>query len=421
MINAMLKKAAMIAIIVSAASAVSATDLMGGGASLPGVAYVGDNFANTTPPSRLSTNIALSAGFGYMQTTPNMDSIFGIFEQNNPNHTVSYCQTGTSLGKQILLGGSGRSAYDDCRDYGASSAGFSGLVALPDFASASAPLSADDIVSFQNGNQMERTNLVQVPALGVFLTLPINIQDDWGYPISYVDLTTEDVCAIFDGNARVWTDVGVPSSDQIQVVYRSDGSGATFAFTQFLAAYCNSGLIPTFTTEELYSDAVSLSIYGGRELGAAGDMGVINTVKNTVGAIGYAGYPSVAAEPGLAYALVDGHDPANGGFINVDSNDILIDQVLGGVDDRTGLPLSTWLETSLGDGCLAMVDPEVQLQQVYPIVAFINLLTYTDNNSDPAAIQALFNEVTAGSSSLPEGYARVPSIVVANIIDNCIN
>ncbi|ERS14976.1 hypothetical protein Q668_08365 [Alcanivorax sp. PN-3] len=280
--------------------------------------------------------------------------------------------------------------------------------ALPDFAGSDAPLTADNIVTFQNGNQAARTNLVQVPALGAFLGLPINIQDGSGNPITNVDLSTADVCAIFDGSATVWSDVGVPSSQQIKVVYRSDGSGTTFAFTQYLAANCNSGSIPTFTTEELYSDAISLSVYGGRDVGGSGNGGVIDEVTGTPGAIGYANFSNVAAEPGLEYALVEGHDPASGGSIVVDESEVLFDTVLGDNDPVTGLPTPELLQpANLRERCLAVVDPAIQLTQSYPIVAFTNLLTYTQNNTAPTAVQSLFTEVVAGASILPDGYARL--------------
>ncbi|AFT69226.1 Phosphate ABC transporter, phosphate binding protein [Alloalcanivorax dieselolei B5] len=425
----MIKKAALAAAIASAPFAASATDLVGGGATLPAVAYVGEDFTLTDPQARLSTNAGLNPGSGFLDAPLGIDSIFDVFEQNNLSHTASYCQTGSSTGKRVLLGASGWSASGNCRDYSDSPEGFSGLDALPDFAGSDAPLTADDIVTFQNGNEAARTNLVQVPALGAFLGLPINIQDGSGNPITNVDLSTAEVCAIFDGSATVWSDVGVPSSQQIKVVHRSDGSGTTFAFSQYLAANCNSGLAPTFTTQELYSDAISLTVYGGRDVGGSGNGGVIDAVTGTPGAIGYANFSNVAVEPGLAYALVEGHDPANGGSINVAASDILIDKVLGDNDSVTGLPKPEDVDSSLAQECLAVVDPAVQLEQVYPIVAFTNLLTYTENNNDPAATQALFTEVTHGTRDqngepvydLPVGYARVASTAVSNIISTCIN
>ena len=57
-----IKKAALATAIISAPLAASATDLVGGGASLPALAYVGDDFTTTNPQSRLSTNAGLDAG-----------------------------------------------------------------------------------------------------------------------------------------------------------------------------------------------------------------------------------------------------------------------------------------------------------------------------------------------------------------------
>ncbi len=67
--NAMIKKAALAAAIASAPFAASATDLVGGGASLPALAYVGDSFTASNPQARLSSNpfAGLDAGSGYVQ------------------------------------------------------------------------------------------------------------------------------------------------------------------------------------------------------------------------------------------------------------------------------------------------------------------------------------------------------------------
>jgi len=435
--NAKLKKAVLAAAIMSTPLAASATDLIGGGATLPAVAYVGDDFTLTDPQARLSSNANLDPGAGFFDAFLGQDSIFDVFEQNNLSHTASYCQTGSSTGKRVLLSAVDEIASGDCKDYSDSPDGFSGPNALPDFVGSDAPLTADDISKFTdstNGYQSQRTNLVQVPALGAFLGLPMNVRDGSGNPITSIDLSTDDVCAIFDGSATHWNllpDANVNSTDEIKVVYRSDGSGTTFAFSQYLASSCNSGLLPTFTTQELYSDAISLTVYGSRSVGGSGNGGVIDAVTSTPGAIGYANFSNVAVEPGLAYATVEGHDPANGGNITVPASDILIDQVLGDNDSVTGLPSPELLQpASLREGCLAVVDPAVQLEQVYPIVAFTNLLTYTENNNDPAATQALFTEVTHGTRDpvtdepvydLPVGYARVDSASVSSIISSCIN
>lgn len=425
--NAKLKKAVLAAAILSTPFAVSAANLVGGGASLPSVAYVGDGFTVLDPQARLSSSVLFAGinpgtGIPYNQVTVDGTSIFGVYNQGANN--ASYCQTGSSTGKRVLLSAADEIASGSCKDYSDSPDGFSGPNALPDFAGSDAPLTAGDISKFidpTDGYQSQRTNLVQVPALGAFLGLPVNIQDGSGNAITNVDLDTAEVCSVFDGSAKVWSDVGVSSSQQIKVVYRSDGSGTTFAFTQYLAANCN---IPatTFQTEELYSDAISLGVYGGREVGGSGNGGVIDAVTSTPGAIGYANFSNVAAEPGLAYALVEGHDPDNGGSINVDPSDILIDIVLGDPDAVTGLPTTQSLASAGGTevGCLAVVNPAIQLTQSYPIVAFTNLLTYTNSNPNAVAVEDLFDAVS-DATGLPAGYAAIDSAVIDNIISTCIN
>ncbi|ARB44768.1 PstS family phosphate ABC transporter substrate-binding protein [Alloalcanivorax xenomutans] len=422
--NAMIKKAVLAAAIASAPFAASATDLVGGGASLPAVAYVGGDFALTDPQARLSTNAGLIAGTGYLESFVGIGSIFDEYELNTGN-TASYCQTGSGTGRRVLLGAPGWSASGDCRDYSASPAGFSGPNALPDFAGSDAPLTADDIVTFQNGNQAARGNLVQVPALGAFIALPVNIEDNSGNAIANVVLSTEQVCSIFSGDAEVWTDVGVNSSDAITVVYRSDESGTVFATTQYFASNCNEDFGDGFITSEDFTDYNGTRNFNS-SIAASGNGGVIEAVENNPGSIGFANYSNVE-EAALNYALIDvgsgaPKDPASGGSISVASGDILIDTVLGDPGSN-GLPVTQSLASAGGtqEGCLAVVNPAIQLTQSYPIVAFTNLLTYTDNNNDPAATQALFDEVTAGLSPLAPGYVRINSTDVGNVISTCIN
>ncbi|MBF5055957.1 hypothetical protein Y5W_01251 [Alcanivorax sp. 521-1] len=142
--------------------------------------------------------------------------------------------------------------------------------------------------------------------------------------------------------------------------------------------------------------------------------------------IGYAGYAGIDAENQggntLGYAKIDNNDPASGGSISVGTGDILIDTVLGN-PGANGLPTTQSLASAGGTEaeCLAVVEPAIQLTQTYPIVAFTNLLTYTENNPSATAVEDLFEEVTSGSSSLPAGYARINSTDVGNIISSCIN
>jgi len=99
-------------------------------------------------------------------------------------------------------------------------------------------------------------------------------------------LTPEVIAGVFSGSIKKWNDtriaslnsgVTLPSSD-ILVVHRSDGSGTTYIFTDYL-----STAVPSWKA----------SIGKGKEvkwpvgIGAKGNEGVAGQVKQTPGAIGY--------------------------------------------------------------------------------------------------------------------------------------
>ncbi|HJQ53737.1 MAG TPA: phosphate ABC transporter substrate-binding protein PstS [Gemmatimonadaceae bacterium] len=101
-----------------------------------------------------------------------------------------------------------------------------------------------------------------------------------------LNLTPQAIAEIFSGRITKWNDTRIttlnggaklPASD-ILVVHRSDGSGTTFIFTDFL-----STAVPAWKT----------SVGKGKEvkwpvgLGAKGNEGVAGQVKQTPGSIGY--------------------------------------------------------------------------------------------------------------------------------------
>ncbi|HBL86857.1 MAG TPA: hypothetical protein DD399_07920, partial [Alcanivorax sp.] len=253
--NTIIKKAALAAAIISAPLAASAANLVGGGASLPALAYVGTNFTGTDPQSRLSTTFSdtlLTAGDDslgdpYKQAELTQGSIFQVFQSNNSGDNASYCQTGSGTGKRVLVGANALNADGDCRDYSASPVGFSAPAGQtdPDFVGSDAPLTADDVTAFLNGPRANRQDLLQVPALGALIALPLKLGNDvFGNPISRPNLSNAQVCDIFSGDATSWDQINPTwPSQPINVVYRSDGSGTTFAFTQYLAANCNGSQV----------------------------------------------------------------------------------------------------------------------------------------------------------------------------------
>jgi phosphate transport system substrate-binding protein len=432
-----IKKAALAAAIISAPLAASATDLVGGGASLPALAYVGDDFTTTNPQSRLSTDINLFAGFDssfnpYEQAEVTDASIFGVFQIANPSHSASYCQTGSGTGKRVLVGSSSLNADGDCRDYSASPVGFSAPAGQtdPDFVGSDAPLTADDVTDFLNGPRANRQDLVQVPALGALIALPLNLGNDInGAPITRPNLSTSQVCDIFSGTATTWDQVNASwPSQPINVVYRSDDSGTVFAFTQYLAANCNGSQV-IFNTDEVYPAAAPIGNYAVGTP-ASGNGGIITAVSSASWSIGFANLANVLEEQGLDYADVEGEDPAQTTQIQYDPNDaedpfapgdLYYGKVLGNVDPNTGLP-QVQNVSGIDSSCVLVIDPAAQLTGAYPIAAVTNLLTYTDGNSDPQALKDLVDTVVNGSSTLPTGFAYLSTGATASsTAASCIN
>ncbi|MEO1901087.1 MAG: substrate-binding domain-containing protein [Alcanivorax sp.] len=431
-----IKKAALAAAIISAPLAASATDLVGGGASLPALAYIGDGFTTTNPESRLSTDAGLFAGFDptftpYQQVGVTSGSIFAAFQSANPSDTASYCQTGSGTGKRVLVGVSGFSADGDCRDYSASPVGFSAPAgqSRPDFIGSDAPLTADNVDDFVNGPNTAGDGIFQMPALGALIALPVNLIGS-----SRPDLSNQQVCEIFSGTSQTWNDVDSSLPTQpIHVIVRQDTSGTVFAFTQYLAATCNGnfGLASNFfKTSESFTAAISpanpSSLYANYSE-ESGNAGVVAGVGANSWSIGFANLANVL-DASQDYADVNSTDPATVTSVNYGTGDLLADTVLGDVDPNTGLPQTQAVSDipvsnpSTPDGCVNVIDPAAQLNQGYPIAAVTNLLGYTANNADPQALRALAREVVNGSGSLPTGYVRLGT---ANAMDQlagtCIN
>ena len=421
-----IKKAALATAIISAPLAASATDLVGGGASLPALAYVGDDFTTTNPQSRLSTNAGLDAGLDsfnnpYESIYVTADSIFGVFQ--NVSYTASYCQTGSGTGKRVLVGANSLNADGDCRDYSASPVGFSALAGQtdPDFVSSGAPLTADEVIAFLNGPRANRQDLVQVPALSTLIALPLNLGNDvFGNPINRPNLSTAQVCDIFTGDATSWDQIkSTWPREPINVFYRSDRSGATFAFTQYLAAVCNGSQV-IFNTHEDFATAAPVGAYA-IATPTDGEFNITDQLSTTSWSIGYAGIGSVLAEQGLDYADVEGEDPANTTHITYDSHDLLTGQVLGDINPFTGLPQPEPV-SGIDSNCLLVINPTAQLTGAYPIHAVINLLTYTDGHTDPEALEELVDTVVDGSSTLPTGFARLAvGATASSTAASCIN
>jgi phosphate transport system substrate-binding protein len=128
-----------------------------------------------------------------------------------------------------------------------------------------------------------------------------------GQPIK---LTGSVIADIFLGKIKKWNDpriaqlnsgMSLPSSDII-VVHRSDGSGTTYVFTDFLS---------TLSPEWARTVGKGTEVRWPAGLGAKGNEGVSGQIKQTPGAVGYIEL-AYATQNRLAYAAVQN---AAGSFV----------------------------------------------------------------------------------------------------------
>jgi phosphate transport system substrate-binding protein len=156
------------------------------------------------------------------------------------------------------------------------------------FGASDMPLSAADL---------DVDGLVQFPTVIGGITVVVNIH---GVRAGELVLDGPTIARIFLGEIRSWNDAAIRKlnpalklpSQPITVVHRSDGSGTTFAFTNYLSK----------VSADWGSKVGSItSVEWPTGVGARGNQGVSNTVAQLKGSIGYVEY-AYAKQDRLAYA-----------------------------------------------------------------------------------------------------------------------
>jgi phosphate ABC transporter phosphate-binding protein len=185
-----------------------------------------------------------------------------------------------------------------------------------------------------------------------------------------LDFTSEVIAGIYMGNITKWNDpaiaalnpgVNLPSA-QITAVHRSDGSGTTYAFTNFLSA-TNS----TWATNVGYSTSVTWPVDKlATGVGAKGNPGVAGAVANTNGAIGYVD---------VIYAV--SNHLGIGAVKNAAGNFVVptLQTILWAAANATGTPNPADLRLHIVNAAGA---------QSYPISTYTYLLTYRDMSANPS-------------------------------------
>jgi phosphate transport system substrate-binding protein len=145
------------------------------------------------------------------------------------------------------------------------------------FGASDMPLSAEDL---------EKNGLIQFPTVIGGVVPVVNLE---GIKPGEIVLDGETLARIFLGDVKSWDDAAIEKlnpgvklpKQPIAVVHRSDGSGTTFIFTNYLSKA---------SADWKTKVGSSTSVEWPTGIGAKGNEGVANNVAQTKGAIGYVEY-----------------------------------------------------------------------------------------------------------------------------------
>jgi phosphate transport system substrate-binding protein len=228
----------------------------------------GGNAIHGRSPSPLPSLNGTLIGAGSTFQVAFLDKAMSNFKSIQPGIMIDYDSGGSGRGRAELAAGVVNFAGSDI-----------------------APIPASEAASFKG-----RTVLYFPVVIG-----PITVS--YSLPgFSRLRLSAPVIAGIFQGSITKWSDPAIAADNPgvslpgtpIIVVHRSDPSGTTQNFTQFLVDAAPQ-------VWRLGSDSMINWPAGSRA--ASGNVGVASIIKNTVGAIGYVDFAD-AKDAGLTYALI---------------------------------------------------------------------------------------------------------------------
>ena len=262
-----------------------------------------------------------------------------------------------------------------------------GIVAIStrtvDFGASDAPLTPDQATSCHG--------CVQIPWALSATTLAYNLPD----VKNGLHLTGGVISGIYLGSITSWDDpqirqlnpgVKLPSLP-IQPVFRSDGSGDTYAFTDYLSRVSNA-----WKTKVGTATAVAFP----KGTGAKGNSGVAGDISRSPGAIGYVS-AAYALPNGLHVAAVQN---ASGPFVSPS-----ISSIAAAGDTVTSVPAGNEMH---------IVDPPAGHPQAYPIATFTYVIV-PKQTSKAAELRSFIDwAVTKGQAAeytKSQIFAPIPAVV----------
>jgi phosphate transport system substrate-binding protein len=248
-----------------------------------------------------------------------------------------------------------------------------------DFAGSDAPMGKKDMAAVGGAD-----NVVEVPSCAGAVVLAYNLPD----LKSDLRLDGPTLAGIFMGTIANWSDPAIKALNPdvtlpdlaITTVHRADSSGTNYVFTNYLSTQSDD-----FKTKVGAGKQVQWT--GGQ--GAAQNIGITNSVKQTSGAIGYIEL-AYAIQNKIPFALLKNKD---GNFVKASPDTV----------------------SQAGEGALAQMDKSLAVsiwnqtgKDAYPISSFTYLIVYKDLSAlkDQAKAKALVDflkwAMTDGEKTAPQ-------------------
>jgi phosphate transport system substrate-binding protein len=216
-------------------------------------AACGSNGTGTASPAPVDVGSGSLTGAGATFPAPFYQKAFFDYNAKYPAVTVNYQSVGSGAGISQFQKGT------------------------VDFGASDVPMGDADIAKVTGG----ATALVQVPTTLGVISVAYNLSG-----VSKLQLDGPTLANIFLGHITKWNDAAITAqnsgvtlpSSAIQVVHRSDSSGTSYHFTDFLGKV---------SSEWKSNVGVAKAVKWPAGIGASGNQGVAQAITSTAGALGY--------------------------------------------------------------------------------------------------------------------------------------
>jgi phosphate transport system substrate-binding protein len=255
-----------------------------------------------------------------------------------------------------------------------------------DFGASDAPMNAEELA--------KTPGIVHIPTTLGAVVVAYNLPGVTG-----LKLSPDAIAGIFLGEVKTWNDKKIASTnpglklpkDAITIAYRSDGSGTTAVFTDYLSKV-------SATWKDKVGAGKSVKFPVG--LGAKGNEGVAGQLKTTQGSLGYIEL-AYAKQTDIAYAAIQNRAGK------------VVEPALEAISAAAASVSTTMPE----DLRVSIVDAPGEA--AYPISAFTYILVYQDQANaakGKALAEFLWWAIHRGQSLAPAlHYAPLPADVVAKV------